>query len=199
MKLLGRSIVVTLSWGAMNKQRWAWAGALSGALIGGYVYLSPFLAVNSLKSAIESRDLESIEKQVDFPALRVSLKEQVKASMMKSLQEEMSTNPFAALGIALAGPMVDSMVDATVTPAGLRQLLASGSLPDANKQITGEQVGEASVPSRDIFKSVSMAYQSFNRFQVSIKPSEADQKPVKLLLSRDGLVNWRLNGISLPL
>jgi hypothetical protein len=183
----------------MNKRAWAWAGAVSGGLIGGYVYLSPYWAVGSLKSAIESRDLESIEKQVDFPALRVSLKEQVKASMMKSLQEEMSTNPFAALGIALAGPMVDSMVDATVTPAGLSQLLASGSLPDANRQITGEQVGEASAPSQDIFKSVSMAYQSFNRFQVSIKPSEADQQPVKLLLSRDGLVNWRLNGISLPL
>jgi hypothetical protein len=98
--------------------------------------------------------------------------------MMKSLQEEMSTNPFAALGMALAGPMVDSMVDATVTPAGLSQLLASGSLPDANRQNTGEQVGEASAPSQDIFKSVSMAYQSFNRFQVSIKPSEADQQPV---------------------
>lgn len=183
----------------MNRRAWAWAGAVSGGLIGGYIYLSPYLAVNSLKSAIENRDSEAIEKQVDFPALRASLKEQAKASMLKSLQEEMSTNPFAALGMALAGPMVDSMVDATVTPAGLRQLLASGSLPDANRQNTGEQVGEVSAPSRDSFKSVSMAYQSFNRFHVSIKPNEADLQPIKLLLSRDGLVNWRLNGISLPL
>lgn len=39
--------------------------------------------------------------------------------------EEMRDNPFAALGAALASAMVDKIVDVYVTPAGIRQLMAS--------------------------------------------------------------------------
>lgn len=181
----------------MNKTSIAGLAAAVGLLGGGYVYASPYIALHRLHSAIETRDAAAIERQVDFPALRESVKEQAKAAMLQSMQQEMADNPFAALGMALAGPMVDNMVNATVTPAGLRQLLASGRLVDQ----TGSQVStDATVPpAGDPFRNVSLGYMAFDRFEVSIPAERGSAPPTRLVLARSGLVDWKLKAIALPI
>ena len=61
---------------------------LIGALIAivvvicGYLYASPYLAINNIKKAAEAGDTEKLSTYIDYPSVRESLKSQVKASVM---------------------------------------------------------------------------------------------------------------------
>ncbi|MGA7780291.1 MAG: DUF2939 domain-containing protein, partial [Paraburkholderia sp.] len=73
----------------------------------GYGYASPYLALDRLKRAADTRDAQTVSEYVDYPALRESLKEQVAGLLTRRLHA--SGNPLAALGamigVALIGPM----------------------------------------------------------------------------------------------
>lgn len=181
----------------MQKQRIAGLAAGAGLLVGGYVYASPYITLHNLRNAIENNDAAAIERQVDFPALRESLKEQAKAAMLQSMQREMAGNPFAALGMALAGPMVDSMVDVAVTPTGLRQLLASGRL--AAQPGDPATTEPAAQPATSPLSNVSLGYVSINRFEVRIPPEQGSGAATRLILARSGLSDWKVTAIALPI
>ncbi len=75
----------------------------------------------------------------------------------------MKDNPFVVLGAAFAGVMVDKMVDAFVTPAGIIQLM-SGETP---KTTEGGESASNSV--RKPLSDASMSYESLDKFVVTVK------------------------------
>lgn len=96
------------------------AGALLALFLAIYL-ASPLFAFGALKGALEAGDRDRLEQLIDFPSVKDGLKQDLNAAMMEQLTNdpEMKDNPFAGLGMALAPMMVDRMVDAMVTPAGL--------------------------------------------------------------------------------
>ena len=88
-----------------------------------YFVLSPFLTVYQIRSAAEQRDGGALAEQIDFPSVRQDLKDQLNVALGRSMAEEMEDNPFAVLGGLLGGVIIDKMVDAYVTPAGITQLM----------------------------------------------------------------------------
>lgn len=101
---------------------------LAGAaifLVAAYVFALPYITVHQIRQAVKARDSVALSEHIDFPSVRLSLKDQLNAALMGKIQsDEMKDNPFAALGMMLAGPLVDKMLEAYVTPAGIGQLLS---------------------------------------------------------------------------
>ncbi|HEY2024227.1 DUF2939 domain-containing protein, partial [Paraburkholderia sp.] len=88
----------------------------------GFVYASPYLAVNNLKRAADARDVQTVNQYVDFPALRASLKQQV-ADMLTRRLEADSGNKLATIGAVIGVTLIGPLVDAYATPDGVAALL----------------------------------------------------------------------------
>ncbi len=124
-----------------------------------------------MRVAAEDHDGEELSEHIEFPSVRQSLKDQMNAMFAKKMaeDEEMKDNPFAALGAAFAGLLVDKMVDAYITPAGITQLMA-GEKP----QPGAEQEG-GSNSSRKPLSDASMGYESLDKFVVRVKGQDGGE------------------------
>jgi len=159
-----------------------------------YVVAAPYITVHQMKSAAEEHDGEALSEHIEFPSVRQSLKDQMNAMFTKKMAEDekMKGNPFAALGAAFAGVMVDKMVDAFVTPAGITQLMA-GEKPKPGTSQSEDGSGNSS---RKALANASMSYESLDKFVVRIKGNDGGEG--KFVLRRRGL-GWKLTDIMVPL
>lgn len=108
----------------------------------GYAYASPYVALGRLKSAIDARDAQSVSEYVDFPSLRISLKQQVTEELMRRIDAVKKGNPFAVIGALIGSALIGPLVDAYATPEGVAALM-SGIPPRGNP---GERPPEWSGP-----------------------------------------------------
>lgn len=163
--------------------------AVAVALFAAWLYFSPHLAVKSMKSAAESNDAEALSSQVDFPALKESLKASFSAQMLSKATNASDDNPFGAAGAALAMAMVGPMIDSLVTPQAVAVMM-KGQKPQADSRS-----GAAS--SNNV--ETSMGYRDFSTFAVSLKDKGSAEEPLELIFKRHGLFSWKLSGVNLPM
>lgn len=166
---------------------------------GGYLYATPWISINQFREAIQAKDLPGIERHVDFPSLRTSLKDQLKAKLSEEITRQSGGNPLVngmgAFGYALAEPMINAAVDAYISPAGLKTLMA-GSPPEGMGADAGPQAPQLpDTSSNDA--SVSMAYKTPNLFVVAASDSSNGQT-VRFNFERRELVSWKLTSLTLP-
>ena len=166
--------------------------------VGGYLVATPWISINQFREAIEAKDLPGIERHVDFPSLRTSLKDQLKAKLSEEITRQSGGDPWVnfgmgAFGYALAQPIIDAAVEAYISPAGLKTLMA-GSPPESNTAgLQPPQLPESSKGD----PSVVMAYKTPNLFVVSASDGGKGQA-VRFNFERRDLVNWKLASVSLP-
>ncbi|WP_342320359.1 DUF2939 domain-containing protein [Burkholderia pseudomallei] len=108
-----------------------------------YAYASPYLALRRMKQAIDARDAQAISVHVDFPALRISLKQQLTDELMRRIDAQKRDNPLAILGAMIGSALVGPLVDAYATPDGVAALM-SGLPPHARP---GQRPPELNQPS----------------------------------------------------
>ena len=89
----------------------------------GYAYASPYIALDRLKRAADSCDVETVNEYVDYPALRDSLKLQVTGLLTRRLDVQHNGNPLAAIGAMIGVALIGPLVDAYATPDGVAALL----------------------------------------------------------------------------
>lgn len=163
-----------------------------------YLAVSPYLSVYQIKRAVDARDSEALAGFVDFPKVRESLKAQMNSVILKSTEKELKDNPFAAIGMALAGAMVDKMVDVYGTPAGLAQMLR-GDEPSLSKKNEKPSVYSYQAPvdpsKGKALSNAKLRYDGVNKFIVST-PVESG-KEASFILSRQGL-SWAITDIRIP-
>lgn len=159
-----------------------------------YIAAAPYITVYRMKSAAQELDGEALSEYIEFPSVRQSLKDQMNAAFAKVMADNdgMKGNPFASLGVAFAGVLIDKMVDVYVTPAGMSQIMA-GERPrqDEDPRADGGKKSE-----RQLLPDASMAYESLDKFVV--KSNRAEGGELRLVLRRRGL-DWKLTEILLPL
>ena len=172
---------------------------LIGALIAivvvicGYLYATPYLALNNIKKAAQAGDSDTVSKYIDYPSVRQSFKDQMNAMMAKELMNQ-DTDGFAALGAMLASTMVDKMVDGFVTPEGMTLMLKGKNLKDAEQDSQDAQTAETQEQPKPEYEA---GYTSLNDFEVVIKDQD-QSKEVKVLMVRDGL-SWKIHKIAVPM
>ncbi|MGR3907664.1 DUF2939 domain-containing protein [Burkholderia sp. SR8] len=108
----------------------------------GYAYASPYVALGRLKAAVDARDAQAVSEYVDFPSLRISLKQQVTEELMRRIDAVKKDNPFAVIGALIGSALIGPLVDAYATPEGVAALM-SGIPPRGNP---GERPPEWSGP-----------------------------------------------------
>lgn len=173
---------------------------LIGALIAvvvvicGYLYASPYLALNSIKKAAQAGDVEKVSAYIEYPSVRQSFKDQMNMMMMKEIANQ-KNDGFAALGAMLASTMVDKMVDTFVTPEGMTLMLQGKNLKESQQSNAPTEESEAKQEKQK--PEYSSGYTSMNDFEVLIKDQDK-AKEVKVHMVRDGL-SWKINKIAVPM
>ncbi len=164
--------------------------------LGGYVAAGPYLAINGIREALAEQDTGKLEKNVDFPALRVSIKAQVEDSLARRAGGDLQSNLFGAIALSVAGNVLGSGVDAMVTPLGIGALLQGRSMwkKSIGDTVDGDTYGKP-VPA-DPLKNAEHHYESLSRFTATVH--DDDGKPVVFVFQRNGL-HWKLADIRLPL
>lgn len=169
-------------------------GIVAGIIFLLYFISLPYLTVYQMKAAAEEHDGEALSEHVDFRSVRKSLKDQMNVMFAKEMSKQSEENPFAALGAAFGGIIVEKMVDAYITPAGLTQMMR-GENPDSETSV--EPSENESSGNKEPFKNASQSYNSFNKFSITVKGDDSDEE-TKCILGRDGLT-WKRTEILLPL
>ena len=152
-----------------------------------YLYFTPYLAMKKLQDAAKAGDTQALNELVDFPALRESVKQNVRGAVENSVSR--SHNPLAVLGGMLAGAVAAPLVDTFVTPDGIAALTEGarpGSGPDARTHVDTKDV------------KVKRGYESFDRFVVHFEERDSGRERLALVLRRDGLTHWRLSAVRRP-
>lgn len=101
------------------------ASLLAAACVVGVYIASPYMVTKQLYRGVMQMDANVIERHVDFPSLRESLKEQANAYLAIHMPrgEDGRTGIFGAAGLVMMPKIVEAVVDAYVTPTGMRQAL----------------------------------------------------------------------------
>jgi hypothetical protein len=164
-------------------------GAVLLVAAGGWYWVSPIVAMHALTVSARAGDRDALAHEVDFPAVRDSLKSQVNAAALGGRAGD-SDRPtgLAALGALFVGALANTAMDAVVTPDGIRSLVAAGRV---------RKPGEAADDDQDTRARWVIDRQGLNRF--TARPVKAgDDKPPVLVFGRSGL-SWRLTAIELPI
>ena len=88
--------------------------------------VSPYYAFWRFTEALKAGDQQRFEKMVDFRSVRESLKKQLRAKLNEGKDPNAPKKERSLLGLSdqFVPRLIDTLVDAYVTPAGLAALLA---------------------------------------------------------------------------
>lgn len=191
--------------------------------IAAYSYASPYLVLDRLKRAADARDTETVNRYVDYPSLRTSLKQQVTDLLSRKIETQKREHPFAALGALVGIALIGPLVDAYATPDGVAALLNGipphgdpgeappppGQGPDlaasgnpsseqgqhaAPLQGTAPPQGTAAPQSKA--PRASAGYRSVDTFAVTYRRDDQSE-PYSVLFQRSGWFDWKLAAVDL--
>ena len=170
-------------------------------LVAGLYAGSPYWAVRDLQAAAKAGDAEKLERLVDFPSVRESMKSQLNAMMLKSMQSdpEMSDNPFAGLALLMVPAIIDRSVETLVTPDAIGTMLMTGDpkdLPEA--AVAPDSQPPLPASSAEPKARINAGYKDLNTFRVSSTNPNDPAAEVQFILRRHGLFSWRMTRIQLP-
>ncbi|SAK67768.1 membrane protein [Caballeronia hypogeia] len=185
---------------------------LSAAL--GFIYASPYIALNRVKRAADARDAQTVNQYVDFPALRASLKDQIAGLLTRRVDIQKSGNPLAIIGAMIGAALVGPLVDSYATPDGVAAILNGipprgnpgerppqpGSVASANPAGSSDASGVSGVANAPQAPKeppqTTAGYRSLNEFVVTYRHGAGDAR-YSAIFHRDGLVSWKLVAVDL--
>lgn len=152
-------------------------------------YMSPHIAANNMRMALEAKDADKVSEYVNYPLL----KENLKASFGEFLGEQSSesNSEFESIATAFTGLLVDSMIDELVTPENLSLLLKG------DEKLNNGSAGNLASSAEDQTVT-SMSYEDFNTFVISLSQKDRPEENVQLVFGREGIAGWKLKALRLP-
>ncbi|GAA0765060.1 DUF2939 domain-containing protein [Brevundimonas olei] len=179
----------------MNRKLIIRLGLTAGAVFVLAYAASPLLAARSLIQAARTGDEKALERQVDFPAFRASLKDELNARMMVEMRKDrrLADSGLSGLGMLLAPALVGGAVDAFVTPQAISMMVQEGRAP--KPEITRQEPQEAKSENKRVRQS--WGYRDLDTFAVTLTRDDQPDEQVALLMKRRNLFGWKLAGIDL--
>jgi len=200
------------------------AGLVGAALVfaivfAGYVAAGPLMTMHRIQTGLSSNDSQLLEKNINFETLRASIKTQLNQQMEKTTDQALganSNNPMASLAKAFLSQAVDKIVEHSLTPQGLANLMRgktqkapgknSADKPDDNTT-TQTEVGQGNTTEEEtinttanreptnILDQADMTFDSTS--QCSFWVTGNDGKKTRIVFTRYGM-RWKLSDIRLP-
>ncbi|MDH5823183.1 DUF2939 domain-containing protein [Luteimonas sp. RD2P54] len=177
-------------------RKWIWLGLAVLLGLAAYTAAGPYLTIRAIQQAVQEDDTRALARQVDFPALRGSLKLQLDDAMVRRAGPEVQASLLGRIGLQVASGVSAGLVETMVTPVGLAALMEGRRVwrridISAPPRPAGA-AGEAGKPLQD----AEHRYQSPSRFTATVH--DDDGRPIVFVLTRKG-IRWRLSDIRLPL
>jgi len=179
----------------MNRKLIIRLGLTAGAVFVLAYAASPLLAARSLIQAARTGDEKALERQVDFPAFRASLKDELNARMMVEMRKDrrLADSGLSGLGMLLAPALVGGAVDAFVTPQAISMMVQEGRAP--KPEVTRQEPQEPKSENKRVRQS--WGYRDLDTFAVTLTRDDRPDEQVALLMKRRNLFGWKLAGIDL--
>jgi hypothetical protein len=182
----------------MKKSHVLIAAAAVAASLALSSYASPYWTLHQMKTAIVEKDADRFSSYIDFPALRESVKGQMMVMMNERLSRpEMADNPFAGIGQMMGAALINPIVDAAVSPAGVIAMFESGKaqpLPGAAGKQESPAPGDAQDNTKDNAPDYAVDYESWSRVAIAKPGDDAG----RFILKRTGLWSWQLAALEFP-
>ena len=164
--------------------------------LAGWIAAGPYMAINGIRQAVQSRDIRGLERHVDYPMLRANVKAQIEDRIAREIGRRFGNQAAGSAASSVAGMLSDSAVDAMVSPAGIAILLQGRSLLERARGNVDPDGGMTGGPTPyDPLKGAKTRFVSPSRFIATVQ--SADGQPVDFVFDRQGL-RWRLTDILLP-
>jgi len=148
-------------------------------------FASPLLAVRGLIDAAERGDEAKLERLVDFPAFRQSLKEDLGGR----------ASGLSGLGLLLAPALIGGAVDAFVTPPAVAAMVRTAEVPNA-RDVVRDRAPTAPEEAKGKVRR-GYRYSDMNTFVVRLTRDDEPGEYLDLQLQRRGLFSWKLAGLDL--
>src|SRR5687768_3096955 len=137
-----------------------------------YVAAGPYLTMRAIKSALQEQDAGALSEQVDFPALRASLKAQLLDAIVREAGEDVQANPLGAFALTMATGLVNGTVEAMVTPIGLAGVMEGRKVwsksRDSFRRPATDARGEPAPPPEPL-RDAHYRYESLSRFTATVE------------------------------
>ena len=104
-------------------KKWIALALAAVLLVLAWVAAGPYMTIRAIQQAVQAQDAGELAEQVDFPALRASLKAQMVDALIRQAGPEVQTNAFGAIALTMATGVVNGLVDGMVNPAGLSAVI----------------------------------------------------------------------------
>lgn len=173
--------------------------ALFAVLLLVHVATGPYRTLAAIGTAVQADDAAALSAHVDFPALRASLKDQMRDRLARRYGEAAGDSTLGLLALGVAGTAVDGAVEVMVTPLGLGALMQGRMLwRDAREAFDPPAAAGpdgTSAVAGDPLQGATHRFESTSRFTATVEDPEG--RPLVLVLTRQGL-DWRLSDVRLP-
>lgn len=154
---------------------------------------SPYFSFWRFSAAIRAGDHDAVAAHVDFPALRESMKRELHDRFFPTPDKPKKKDKLHAFLAGMAPSLIDTLVDAYITPEGLAALLANPRISMTSNPTTfGAERTTAETAQHNIDWS-KLRYAFFT----SPRDFLVDANGTKLRF-RFSLAGWRLRAIDLP-
>ena len=161
--------------------------------LGAWFAAGPWLTIRAMRVAIEADDAAALAAQVDFPALRASLKRQFADRIVRAAGPDAQSSVLGALAIRAATGAGSMAVDALANPLGLTALVQGRSAWRAAAADVAPP--DPSAPGPRPFDGADYRYESLSRFTATVHDDAG--RPVVFVLGREGM-RWKLVDVRLP-
>ncbi|PMS17960.1 hypothetical protein C0Z18_18780 [Trinickia dabaoshanensis] len=180
------------------------------AVLAVFAYASPYFVLSRLRDAIHERDTATINRYVDYPALRASLKVEVTQMLSRRVDAEKLQHPLTALGALVGMAFVNPLVDAYATPDGVAALL-KGMPPRGEPGEAPPPVGEpqpdqgqgapaaaasSPVQAPEPRAKANAGYRDIDTFAVSYS-RDTGGVPYSVIFHRRGWFTWQIDAVQL--
>lgn len=157
--------------------------------------VAPVLAAQALIRAAKAGDARKIERLVDFPALRESLKNELSAEVAAHMRRDprVADSGLGGLGMILAPMILAGAVDAVVTPEVVARMVTTAEAPDPTRPDAPEPDDAKS--GDDIHQS--WGYRGMDEFAVTLTDRDHPDQSLALIMERRGLFEWKLAAVDL--
>lgn len=156
---------------------------LVALVAGGWYVASPWWALKGLRDAAVERDVAELERRVDFPAMRQSLRRE----MGEALRERATGGgPLDVLAARAAEEFGGAAVDQLVRPGAIANVITTGAIAS---RFVPEDL-------RDRELDWTVERDGIDSFR-ALGTFEGGMAGPTLVFSRDG-IGWRLVGVALP-
>jgi len=166
-------------------------------------YSTPYWAFRNMRMAAENKDTETLNRYVDFNALKESLKANLNDRIARETGSTKNGDAMDTLGSAIATAFINPLIDAFVTPDGLA-MIVRGSIPERprsrrrSEEKAENNGGKKKSEGKKTEIETSTYYQNFNRFVVAFKEKGSHHDQIRLVFRRDGLASWKLCAMDFP-